>query len=141
MKKWIALLLVVMFSLSLTTTAFATDDSQEAAKPDVTLLDFTYIVYTNCGFEISGNGVAECQASILCSTSIDRIRISSYLQKYDGGWVTVRHWTQDTYDNYATFDEVYNVVSGYAYRHYCYYYAYIDGDLAESATSAAYDSY
>jgi hypothetical protein len=141
MKKGVSVILLLVLLFTLTTTAFAADEPSEAAPPNVYGMDFTYIVFATGSLDITSSGVASCEASMLCSSSIDQIRISSYLQKYDGGWVTVKHWTQDTYSNSATFERSQSVVSGYAYRHSCYYYAYINGSLVESTSMTTYDSY
>lgn len=140
MKKWVSFLLVLVFTTSLVTTVQASDDSAKLAIPNVSTLDFTYIEFTSCSLNISGAGLAECDAAMLCLSAIDKVRISTYLQRYDNGWVTVQHWAQNTYDNYAYLNNSYNVISG-IYRYYCYYYAYIDGSVVESTTLVVYDSY
>jgi hypothetical protein len=141
MKRFVSVILALIFIFSLTTTAFAADEPDEAAQLDIVPLSFTYIIYASGALDISQNGLADCQASMQCTSAINRIRISSYLQKYDGGWTNVKHWSQDTYSNYASFDEVWNVPSGYSYRHYCYFYAYIGSTMVESTYTVVYDSY
>ena len=84
MKKFVSLLLVLVFSLCFATTVLAADSSND--MPDVYTADFAYIVYATASLDINQNGLAVCAASMLCTASIDRIRISSYLQRYDGGW-------------------------------------------------------
>lgn len=99
-----------------------------------------YFISSSCSISI-GSGTAYCGAAARCVTSINKVRISSYLQKSSSGsWVTVKHWTQDTYSNSAAMNKTYSVSSG-SYRNYCYFYAYIDDTCVEGTTRVAYDSY
>ncbi len=140
MKKWISLLLALVLLLSTATTAKAAESSDKASSLIVPM-DFTYIMVVGCSLDITALGRADCTSTFICVASVDHVRISSYLQKYDGGWVNVKHWVKDAYSNTTTFSDSYYVVSGYTYRYYCYFYAYIDGSLVESTTKAAYDNY
>jgi len=99
-----------------------------------------YFTSTSCMLNVAG-GIADCGASAGCVSSINKIRISSYLQKSSSGsWVTLKHWTQDTRSNSASFRKTYAVTSG-SYRHLCYIYAYIGEACMDGVTKTAYDSY
>ena len=138
MKKLLPLLLALILLFSLTTTAYASNDAEEA--PSVTTEDFNYFIYVTNALVIE-SGTANCGASANCLSSVDRIDMSMYLQKYDGGWVTIKYWTNRTNSDYATISGQWSVSSGYTYRNRCFYYAYIDGVCVESTITNNYESY
>jgi len=138
MKRLVSLLLVLMVLFSLTATAYATDDAGRA--PDVTTEDYTYFYYTTGSLDIQ-NGIAYCGASASCVSSVNRINLSMYLQKYDNGWITIKYWTNRTNSDDASLNGQWAVMSGYAYRNRCFYYAYIGDVCVESAIMNCYDSY
>ena len=142
MKKILTFIMAVILLVALPGTVLASADTEEDAAGGGDIgIDYTYIAFTRNGFSISANGLASCEASIQCYSGITKIKISSYLQRYDDGWQTVNHWTEYTYDDYATFGKCVYVASGYTYRHYVFFYAYIGGSVVESTSSIVYDSY
>jgi len=137
-KKLFSLLMALLLLFSLTSTAYASDDAEKA--PDVTTEDFAYFIFTTNYLGIS-SGTASCEITAYCVASVDRIDLSMYLQKYDGGWVTIANWSSRTNSNYASLARQYSVVSGYAYRLRGFYYAYIDGFCVETNIMNYYTSY
>jgi len=138
MKKLLSILLALMLLFSLTTTAYATDDDDRV--PDVSMTDLAYFIAVVSSLDIQ-SGIAYCSGQALCTSSVDRIDISMYLQKYDGGWTTLKYWANRTNSDTASLDGQWAVVSGYSYRLRCYFYAYIDDVCVEIVSATSYDSY
>lgn len=142
MKKLLSIIVALMLLVGLPGTIYAAEDtSDDISSGGGNAVDYTYIAYARCGLEITGNGLAECEASMLCYSAVNKIRISAYLQRYNGGWQTVKSWVKYAYSDYCAWGAGYYVTSGYTYRLYCYYYAYIDDSIVESTSCIVYDSY
>jgi len=137
-KKLFSLLLALLMIFSMVTTAYASDDAEKA--PDVATESYTHFLVTTNSFEIIG-GIAYCVASASCVPAVDRIDLSMYLQKYDGGWVTVKSWSNRTNDDDASIYGHYAIVSGYTYRLRSFYYAYIDGVCVDNTIMNYYRDY
>ena len=87
---------------------------------------FVFINWVDSNLAIGSNDLAECSASVICSsTSVDRIVIYMYLQTYSGGtWTTVGSWSQTFYSTSATLYKVAYAPPGYTYRVKGSYYVY-----------------
>lgn len=133
MKKFISVLLVLAF-LSFMQSSAAAGDYLQSITSDKTVISpmYTYFTGANCNLSISGSGAASMDAAAQCISTIDKIRILAYLQKYNGGWQTINTWSQYYYSNTASWSQSDNVTSGYNYRLYVCFYAYDAGLLVES---------
>ncbi|MBN2879373.1 MAG: hypothetical protein JXN65_07050 [Clostridia bacterium] len=133
MKKSIVSFIILVLLFTLFVPSASAGGSEDAdVEPDS--VDSVYITSAYSTINIVG-GSAYAYNSISCSGSINKIVISCYIQQYNGGWQTVSHWTDTRYSNSATTSHSCNVSSGYTYRVYTYFYAYIGSTLVESTTS------
>lgn len=130
---------LLLFSMNITGLAM---DNQRDRKEFVTKSDskYTYITSVHTALSINSNGRAETFSAIDGYSNVDKVVISSYLQKYDSGWTTVKHWRETTYSDYGSMENAWYVPQGYSYRVLTYFYAY-DGTEVESTSLIAYDSY
>jgi hypothetical protein len=130
---------VLVFSISLTAYAANSENEPASANGDISIM-MTYISSTYCNLDISSSGLAECSASVNAYSGTDSVSISMYLQKYNSGWSTVRHWTTSANGTYVSILRNYYVMSGYTYRVLVYYYAY-EGSQTESLSRSNSEYY
>ena len=140
MKRALLLLCVCLILMVVPGTALA-DSSQSVSEDPRVSLRYTYINYVAQSLDISAAGNASMAAEMQCTATIDKTRISAYLQRYSGGWESIAHWSKTSYSDECSWSQSYYVTSGYSYRLYVYYYAYIDDSVVESTTQTSYDSY
>jgi hypothetical protein len=139
-KKITVLLMSIILALSFAGNALAAKSEPELNASYDVGLRFTYISYTNTSISINSSGKASCTAKISASSNVDRVYISGYLQRYDNGWTTVKHWTKTSYSSSCNLLSSHYVTSGYQYRYIVYYYAY-DGSNSESTSGSHTASY
>lgn len=141
MKKIISLAIALLFLAALPGTMFAVENNQDS-KEAIALAStrYTYIDYATCNLVINSSGKASMTATLDCDNSVDSTRISAYLQKYDSGWKTLKHWAQNYNSSYAAWGNHYYVASGYQYRVLVYYYAY-SGSNTESTSLSCSKTY
>ena len=95
---------------------------------------WTLISRANNYLYIDPNGQASMTVSVSAYNGVDRISITSHLQRYvNNTWVTIKHWTYENNGTEAYWSEEYNVSKGYNYRLVTYVFAY-DGSSADSAS-------
>ena len=143
MKKVVAMVLIIGLLFAMSGTMYAAEETTEGllsldTNPSVR---YTYIDDIKIGLNISSSGLATCTAILDGYSTVDKMRISAYLQRNVGGaWTTVQHWTQDYNTNYAVWARSYYVTSGYQYRlaAYCYMYS---GSNVESTYLSIYETY
>jgi len=141
LKRIMVLVLVVALFFTFSSVAFAIDETEIERFPStVSGAKFTYINYVTADLTINSTGLASCTAEISAYNSVDSVRVSAYLQKYDGGWQTVKHWGQNYSGTYGAMAKSWYVTKGYRYRWHVYYYAYSGSD-SESTTRTVYRNY
>lgn len=128
LKKIFLCILVIAVICSSTVTGFAADKLDIAEKPIGVGTRMTYISYISTKLTISSYGLASCWSRIIAYPGTDSVRISMYLQKYDNGWKTVKHWAQNYNDYMGLLTKEWFIVSGSYYRVKTYYYAYEGSD-------------
>ena len=139
MKKIFSAITATILLLSMCTIAYASENTEKEAD-SLYGMRYTYISYTTTSINIS-NGLATVSNSISCNSDVDKVTVSSYLQKYSNGtWTTLKHWTDTENDNRYAGTHTYYVASGNSYRVLTYFYAY-DGSASESVTEYAYQDY
>lgn len=146
MKRKLAFLItLILVFATFVSPAHAADNSSSspvitAAPPEAqAAVRYTYINYAYSTISISGSGIASVYNRISCSTSVDKVVMSCYIQKYDNGWKTVAHWRDTVYSYSGSSSHATYVYSGYTYRVRTYFYAYV-GSVYES-TSCTYSTY
>ena len=140
MKRALLFFCACVLLMVLPCTALADSESGVTTNSSYSVL-YTYIDYAAQSLDITAFGRADMAAELQCTASVDKTRISAYLQKYtNGSWDTVNHWAKTAYSDECSWSQSYYVVSG-SYRLYIYYYAYIDDVVVESTTLATYDTY
>ncbi len=135
-KKILMFILIIVLLCSVSMTSYAADNEELAEKPPVSLR-FTYIMNAYTSLSITGGGLSTSLARMNAYPGVDSVRISMYLQRYNSGWTTVKHWAQDFDGTTGTLSKNWYVTSGYEYRVLSYFYAY-DGNNTES-TSLIHD--
>ncbi len=135
MKKKLAVLIVFIVLSSLLIPYASADDMTDysLSSDSEDSIDYVYILSASTSLSIGGGGYASISNNITCVAAVDKIVMSTYLQQYNGSWVTVNHWTDTVYSNTASSGHGAYVASGYNYRALVYFYAY-DGSSYESTT-------
>lgn len=101
---------------------------------------YTLISSATSSLNISG-GLAECDASITGQVGVDSVKLTGYLQRYNGSsWVTLTSWTKSADGRFCSMGHTYYVSSGYQYRYRVYCTAY-DGGSSETVVVTSYDTY
>ena len=129
-KKSICVLLTMVLLCAFPVAGLAIEEPNESADGDFGIL-MTYISSYDYNLSINSSGLASCGASVTAYPGTDSVKISMYLQRYDGGWSTVQHWTKEADGTYVSLVKSYYVTSGYNYRMLVYFYAY-EGSAVES---------
>ena len=140
MRRILQLLLVILLLCTFSVTGYAAGDINEVDDNNTLGLRMTYISTVYCSLSISGSGLATSSAYMFAYTGTDRVKISMYLQRYDSGWKTVKHWTKEADGTYVSLAKDQYVYSGYTYRVLAYFYAY-DGDHSESTSGSDSEYY
>lgn len=137
MKKWIAVLLVVMMCFGFSVSAFAEENIEPVDNNDYSWelegLDGTPSVarwsYTNCttqGMSIK-NGTATVTASVTGYQGVaTKVVMYMYLQQSkNGGWTNLTSYTHTFNTYYGDAEHYYSTCpKGYTYRLRCSYYVY-----------------
>lgn len=130
-KRLLCVLLSLVLLCTLPLPVLAVDDiTIEPGDAEIGIM-LTYISAYGYDLNINSSGLASCSANMTAYPGTDSVSISMYLQKYDGGWSTVKHWSKSAETNYAFLSGSYYVMSGYTYRVLVYFYAY-EGSATES---------
>lgn len=144
MRKFSIILVVLVLLLSCNSIAFAGAEDQldkEFLDSNSEIgLKYTLISYTNTILNNNSNGQAECLATIKAYRGSDRVKISGYLQYYDNGWTTLKHWTNESSGDYCSMTKNWYVPKGRQYRFKVYYYVY-KGNQSERTSKAAYKDF
>jgi len=113
--------------------ANATENYELMDKETLTVQPrFTNISVFMNSFDITTSGKAVIE-SVLSARDCDEVRISMYLQRYEGGkWVNVKNWAETRKGMSMLLSKNWYVPSGYQYRMKSYGYAYSNGQLVES---------
>ena len=141
-KLWIFLSAIVLLA-SFSGVAYAkTPMETEALSSNGDFgAKYTYIRSTSVNLTINTIGKATCSATLSAYSCVDRVRISAYLQYYDGAWYTEKHWIVEEDGTYAVLSKERYVASGYQYRLLVYYYAFSDDDSESTHAIDYYDFY
>ena len=139
MKRVFIVVLAVLILSVFPGVAAASEDAQDKVPDGEMGVCFTYINFTTISFDISGTGYATMGASV-GAVSEATTRISAYLQRYNGEWQTLQHYSDNGDTYYLSWDAGRYVPSGYQYRLLVYYYAYVDGN-SESTSMTSYEYY
>lgn len=129
--KVIIVVLIISLFCSISITGYAADNERLTEKSPTNGIKMTYIQSVHTSLSISSGGLSNSYAFITSYSGTDKLRISMYLQRYDNGWKTVKHWVKDFYNTYGSLTKDWYVAHGYEYRVLTYFYAY-DGSASES---------
>ncbi len=133
MKRFQRIITVLLVVICL--TASITVSAETAPTPKYTLISIA-----SSGLNISG-GVAYCDASITGQVGVDSVKLTGYLQRYNGSsWVTLKTWTKSATGRFCSMSTTYYVSSGYQYRYRVSCTAY-DGGSSETVFVTCYDTY
>jgi len=130
LKKVLTIALFIALLFSMCITGYASDFSELKEPPEIGV-KMTYINSAYTSLSISSSGQSNSYAMMIAYSSVDSVRISMYLQRYDNGWKTVKHWAQNFTGTTGSLSKAWYVTHGYEYRVLTYYYAY-DGSSSES---------
>jgi hypothetical protein len=133
MKRFFTIVLVIALLCSVSITGYAADTEKSFEKPPSYGTRMTYINQVYTSLYISSNGLSNSYSYIYAYPGVDSVRISMYLQRYNDGWETVKHWAQDFDGTYGQLSKDWYVYSGYEYRVLTYFYAY-EGSATESVS-------
>ena len=135
MRRILQFLLVILLLCALSVTSYAASDINEVDDNNAHGLRMTYISTVYCNLSISGSGLATSSAYMFAYAGTDRVKISMYLQQYNNGWSTLKHWTAEADGTYVSLSRNQYVYSGYTYRVLVYFYAY-EGSQSESTSGS-----
>jgi hypothetical protein len=121
--KFIVLNLCIAMLISIV-PVHAVENTSSAAREDAGQAKFSYIAVFDSNLKIEKDGKAVVKSS-LTARNVDKIMLSTFLQKYENGsWTNLKHWTLTKEGVAALLVEEYSVESGYAYRVVSYGYVY-----------------
>ena len=141
LKKTVVMILSLVLILTFSGTAFAADPSEAQTEPSGEMgIMLTYISSTLTNLNIDTSGTADCVARIDAYDGVDKVTVSAYLEKYDNGWSTLKHWSESYDGTYYAMIKSRYVEEGYLYRIRAYFYAY-DGNNSESVSDTVYWDY
>ena len=122
----------LVFALSISSISHAMNNHGLGNSNFVPL--WTLISRASNDLYMDPNGQAFMTAYISTYNGVDRVSMTSHLQRYvNNTWVTIKHWTYEKKGTSAFWSEEYNVSKGYNYRLVTYFFAY-SGSSAESAS-------
>ncbi len=90
-------------------------------------------IAADLGFDSNGYAFV----SVMCdadANDVDKISVKCELQQYDGGWNTIKTWTETKNSSAIMFDKEYAVAKGYSYRLKITASVYSDPILLEKVT-------
>lgn len=137
MKKWIAVLLVIVMCFGMSITTFAEENTDPVDNNDYSwelegldgtplLTRWSYTDHTSQGISIK-NGTATVTAAVVGYQGVaTKVVMYMYLQQSkNGGWTNLTSYTH-TFNNYHGAAEHYysTCPRGYTYRLRCSYYVY-----------------
>lgn len=126
LKKCILLLLTLITTLSFTSATYA----ETSAAPR-----WNYIITIYSDLKIDSRGSAT--VTINCGANydtIDKVSVTTELQKLDGEWSTVKKWTVTENYSYVNFTKSSTVTKNYSYRLKITAKAYSGSTLKETVT-------
>jgi len=131
--KRVLMVIVVLAMLVIPTYA---NDSKELEEETIQVNNpttrFSNISVFYNVFDITSSGKALLTSSIT-SRGTDKIKISTYLQRYDNGsWVNIKHWSTTQPGTICVLGEQWYVESDNQYRMKSYAYVYRDNQFLES---------
>ncbi len=142
MRKKIFSLLTIIALLVCTINVQALADGEEIKliKSNDVGLRYTYITVASTTLSINSSGTATTSSYVTASSSIDKVILSSFLQKQSSsGWTTIKSWSKTCNSTSGGMSNTINVSEG-SYRVITYFYAY-DGSNCESTNRIAYDTH
>lgn len=118
----LAMLLIIFSSL----TAFADDGiSPHWSYLSMISADMEVDSYNSATVSVEADSVA---------SDVDELRITVYLQQFNGGWHNYDTWTKTVKDSAAMFKKYTAIPKGYSYQIKVTVKAYKNGKFLESAT-------
>lgn len=103
-KKVILVGLTMMILMASAATAYAS-------------IQWSYLTTIAADMIIDDNGIAN--VDIMCdgdARDIDKITAKCELQQYDGGWHTIKTWSETENDSIVRYEKSYAVAKNYSYR-------------------------
>ena len=85
--------------------------------------DYKFIRFADCSLCMSDDGYANILASLKTIKGSDNVNISLYLQRYDGGWTTIKKWETECTSLFCYIFEKIEVNTQFDYRIEVYYSA------------------
>lgn len=117
-KVFVGLAVMLILSSATFTASFAQESGKviESSKSNVVKPNWTEISQFANTFDISSSGLATVE-SLLYAFNVNEISIVANLQQYkNGGWTTIKSWSNTSTDVYCGIGETWYLMSGYSYR-------------------------
>ncbi|NLM22259.1 MAG: hypothetical protein GX207_11060 [Peptococcaceae bacterium] len=140
MRKRTVVLVLALLILCLAPMQMFAVQANQAANLEIGPLWVNIVRFSNF-FDISSNGLAQIDTSLLARSNINGVVINASIQRYaNGNWQTIKSWTNTSNGYIGDLTENWNVVSGHYYRLVSNGTVYQNGVLVEqtSYTGPAY---
>lgn len=126
LKSRVLLLLVMVVGILSTITAFA----ENGIAPH-----WSYMMMVSADMVVNDYNYAEIDVAASCDPDdADSMKVVLKLQQYDGGWKTIKTWTEKIDDTTALFTKSAGIPKGYSYRNQVTASAYKGSKLLETVT-------
>jgi hypothetical protein len=142
MKRFVVIALSLVLIMGLWIPKGESALAANAATDLIVQPYFTHINIATCGMDINSSGKASMSSTMIAYSSVDKVRLKNYLQRYDNGsWTTIKSWSQTTEGTRAFWSKTYYVNSGYYYRLKTYFYTYNGSTIIESTSATSSNVY
>lgn len=96
---------------------------------------WSYMMMITAGMEVNDYNYAEIDVTCSCDPDdADSMKVTLKLQQYDGGWKTIKTWTETVNNTTAWFTKSAGIPKGYSYRNQVTAKAYKGSKLLETVT-------
>lgn len=126
LKSRVLLLMVMVIGILSSITAFAGN----GIAPH-----WSYMMMISADMEVNDYNYAVIDVMASCDPDdADSMKVTLKLQQYDGGWKTIKTWTETINDTSGGFLKDYAIYKGYSYRNQVTVRAYKGSKLLETVT-------
>lgn len=116
MKRWLSVVLALIFTVAFASTALAADREEQVRPEEPIIPAYIGTASISAGLQID-DGTAECYYSINLKSGY-KASLTASLQQYTGdGWTTIKSWSEPK-ATYHSETKYWAVPSGHTYRVY-----------------------
>lgn len=136
MKRWLSVVLALIFTVAFASTALAADREEQIRPEEPIIPAYVGTNSVSAGLQID-DGTAECYYSINLKSGY-KASLTASLQRFNGnGWTTIKSWSEPK-ATYHSETKYWAVASDNTYRVYVYANVYdSNGNYVESVSATS----